>query len=303
MLEARPVSADRILVGTAATLTSYKLDQYGETATPGTVTVTVTRADDTAISTAVSTTEDTTTHQLSYTLSAANNTQLDWLTAVWTDVGDSTTWTTYHEVVGGFYASVREIRERDSNLKDAGKYPTTTIRAILEEIEVAFEAECGRSFVPRYRRTRIQGGGHGQLILPDVDIRTIRSVRDYYYTYPTYTAFDATQLSNLNWSASGALTSTDGYWWCNQALGSYVVEYEHGMDRPPVDVVAAAIRWLRATLNANKSGIPDRATSFSVNDGGSYSLIVPGMNGAVSGIPEVDLVIDRYRVARFTVGV
>ena len=299
-LEFRPVGAQRILVNTAATLTSYKLDQYGETADPGTTTVTITRADGTVVATAAATSEAS-GYQLSYTLAAADNTQLDWLQAVWTDASDSTTWTTYHEVVGGFYASVAEIRKRDPNLADNGKYPTTTIRSVMEEIETAFELECGRAFVPRYGRARVSGTARDRLLLPDVDIRTIRSARDY-SDYQTYTAFTATDLANLDWYPSGALQRIDGAWWY-AGSGNLIIEYEHGMDRPPTDVKAAAIRWLRATLNANKTGIPDRATTFSVESGGSYSLLTPGRNGAVTGIPDVDLVIERYRVRRFMVGV
>lgn len=300
-LDFRPAAAQRVLVNTAATLTSYKLDQYGEIADPGTVTVTLTRADDTVIVTGGATTEDSTSHQLTYSLAAASNTQLDWLKAVWTDASDSTTWTTYHEVVGGFYASVAEIRARDTNLADTEKYQTSTIRALMEEIETAFESECGRAFVPRYARVVLSGGAQPSILLPHTDIRTIRTGRDY-SDYQTYTAFTATDLANLDWYTSGALTRIDGAYWVS-GTGNYVIEYEYGMDRPPSDVKAAAIRWLRAALNANKTGIPDRASSFSVSDGGSYSLIVPGRNGAVSGIPEVDLVIERYRVKRFVVGV
>ncbi len=296
-LESRPVAAQRILVNTTALLTSTKLDQYGEIANPGTTTVTVTRADDTVVATGAAATESA-AYLLSYSLAASNNTQLDWLKAVWTDASDSTTWTTYHEVVGGFYASVAEIRLRDKNLLDAGVYPTDTIRALLWEVETAIESECGRSFVPRYGRTRMVGRDSGSLILPDVDIRSVRSVRSY-SDYQNYTSFTASELGELDWSTSGVLTNRYYYWWA----GEYVVDYEHGMDRPPPDVKAAAIRWLRNTLNASKSGIPDRATSFSVADGGSYSLITPGVNGAVSGIPDVDVVIARYKVPRFTVGV
>ncbi len=293
MLETRPVAAQRILVNTAATLTSNKLDQYGEIANPGLTTVTVTRADDTVIATAAATSESA-AYLLSYTLAVANNTRLDWLKAVWTDSSDATTWTTYHEVVGGFYASVAEIRLRDKNLLDAGVYPTDTIRALFWEVETAIESECGRSFVPRYGRARQTTLS----TLPDVDIRTLRSVRSY-SDYQTYTSFTATELGELDWSPSGALHPYPYEW----GVGDYIIEYEHGMDRPPPDVKAAAIRWLRNTLNASKSGIPDRAKSFSVADGGSYSLITPGVNGAVSGIPDVDVVIERYKVKRFTVGV
>lgn len=299
-LEFRPAAAQRTLVNTPATLTSYKYDQYGDVADSGTVTVTVTRADDTVIATAAATTESA-PHQLSYTLTAANNTQLDWLTAVWTDAGDSTTWTTYHEIVGGFYASVAEIRTRDVNLNDAGKYPSATIRSVMEEIETAFETECGCAFVPRYARVRISGRAHTHVILPDFYIRRVRTAR-YYSDYQTYEGFTATDLANLDWYPSGALQRIDGSSFYS-GVGNYVVEYEHGMDRPPADVKAAAIRWLRSVLNANKTGIPDRATSFSVADGGSYSLLTPGRNGAVTGIPDVDLVIERYRLKRPMVGV
>ncbi len=42
-------------------------------------------------------------------------------------------------------------------------------------------------------------------------------------------------------------------------------------------------------------GVPDRTSSFtSGENGGTFSLIVPGQRGSKTGIPDVDVVLDRW---------
>jgi hypothetical protein len=55
-----------------------------------------------------------------------------------------------------------------------------------------------------------------------------------------------------------------------------VVEFEYGLDRPPADLVRQAYVRLRTVLNINKQGVPDRASSFTMTDGGTFRLDMPG---------------------------
>jgi hypothetical protein len=70
------------------------------------------------------------------------------------------------------------------------------------------------------------------------------------------------------------------------------VEYEYGLDFPPENARTAGKLMLRAALNRNTSGIPDRAVSFSTEDGGVYRLSTPSRQR--TGIPDVDAVIEEY---------
>lgn len=293
MLESPVVGAQRILRGASASLKSFKFDESGEPANPGTTTVTVTRGDGTVIDTDAATTEDTDTHELVYALDAADNDRLDWLTAVWTDTIDATSWTTYHEVVGGFYFSVRAARLADPALADVAKWPDATIQQVRDEVEREFESEdaCGRAFVPRYRRARVRGGGRC-LVLPDVDIRTIRSVRSY-TDATTYTAFTDAEIAAVGPSEAGVVYRSDrNVWSCGV---DYVIEYEYGLDRPPSDLQRAAIQRLRSLLGKPSSGIPDKAVTFTPTNSATAVLASEGRNGWITAIPAIDAVLMRYR--------
>jgi hypothetical protein len=69
------------------------------------------------------------------------------------------------------------------------------------------------------------------------------------------------------------------------------VAYEHGFERCPPEIKRAALTRLRHRLNFNKTGIPDRATSFAIAEGGTFSLSSAGP--LATGIPEVDAVLQR----------
>lgn len=293
-LEIIPAGAQRILVNTAASLTSYKLDQTGEPSNPGTVTVTVTRADGVVVATGAATTEGS-DFKLTYSLSAANNTQLDWLTAVWTDAGDSTTWTTYHEVVGGFYFTAARARELDPTIT-AYDYSTDVITTLRDEIEREFESPqaCGRAFVPRYVRERLEGeGDEDDLWLSMPDLRRVRSVLAVATDGTTWEPFPQAVVDAIPPSVDG-VACVEGYVWPDAPI---VIEYECGLDRPPSDVQRAMVRRLRYLAGQPTSGVPDRAMTFSAgNNGGTYGLAVEGRAGFITAMPDVDLLIKRYRV-------
>lgn len=286
----------RILVGTAAPLTSYKRGSDGEPANPGTTTVTVTRADGEVVATAAATTESGTTNQLSFTLTPTQNNQLDWLTAVWTDA-DGSSWTTYHEVVGGFYFSRNQAIGEDPKFAE---YTSEQLLAARTKVERELESEqmCNRAFVPRYRRVRVRSKGRCHLILPDADIRSVRSVTAY-YTATSSEAFAASDLAELHYTESGVMTRVDGVDW---PCADLIFEYEYGWNQPPDDLMAAILRRTRWTLGRPSSGVPERATSFSVDNGGSYSLAQPGRNDWLTADPDVDFLVRRYRFERAGIG-
>lgn len=292
----RPVPAQQILVGSSASLSFQPAGSDGEPAAPaGTVTVGVTKADGTVVVAAGTATAGTGSSPRTYALAA--QTTLESLTVTWTDAGDSSTHTQTVEVVGGYWFSRADAIAHDSNLADGAKYPPERIAAVRAEVEAEFEDVTNMAWVPRYRRMQLIGNGSRDLVLPDVHIRRVRSVRRYDAGLLTYTEFTSDDLTAIVAKSWGVLHRESE--WARNVV--YVVEYEHGADRPPADLRDAAITRLRHRLNAHRSGIPDRATSMSTESGQTYSIATPGTRGFITGIPDVDMVLTRRTFQRIGV--
>lgn len=254
----RVVADEQVLRGTSATIAARFRDQDGDLVEPaGTVTVTVTTAAGASVVAAGGATTSGSTGVRYRALTATQIGQVDELVAVWTDGTSSTT--TRVEVVGGYYASVREIRDSDPVLADPRKYATAQIVAARRAVETEFENYCGVAFVPRYRRVRVDGTGTGELVLPDPELRSVRSVREY-DDDGNYEAYSAAELAAIPAAASGVAVRTDDDAF-ELGTANVVVEYEHGYDRPPSDIVEAFFLRVRDVLNRSNRGVPDRATS------------------------------------------
>jgi hypothetical protein len=285
------VADEQILVGTAATITGRFYDQDGDLAEPaGTVTVgVVDEAGATVVAAGTATTTGSTGVR-TYTLSASATSEPRVLVASWTT--GTVTVTTRVEVVGGFYASVRQVRDSDPVLDDPRKYSSAQIVVARRAVEREFEDYCGVAFVPRYRRVRLDGTGRYELVLPDAELRSVRSVREYDEDN-VFEAYTATELAAIPASRAGVAVRTDGEIF-ERGRSNIVVEYEHGYDRPPADVLEAFMLRVRDVLNRSNRGVPDRATTFTSDVGGTYSLLVAGRGGSITGIPDVDVVLKRY---------
>lgn len=289
----RQVALQRILRGRPATLRFTLLDSDGSPIADDpqpAVTVQVDRADGTAVLAAGTATTSAGAGVYTRALTAAQTSSLDLLVATWTDTVSGTTTQTLHEVVGGYWFSVKEARDSDPTLADTSKYPTQSIIDIRTEVEDEAERIIGAAFVPRYRRLRLNGIGTPALRGIDQLVRSIRTVR-VYSTPSAYTAFTAGELAALVTDDEGLITRNDSGVF-ESGLANVVLEYEHGYDRPPTDLKRAALTRLRHRLNAPRSGIPDRATSFVSGEGGTFRLDTAGPEK--TGIPDVDAVYGSY---------
>ena len=285
------VADEQVLAGTAATISASFRDQDGDLAEPaGTVTVGVADEAGTTVVAAGSATATGSTGVRTYTLTAAATSVPKVLVATWTN--GTTTTTTRAEVVGGYYASVRQVRDSDAVLDDPRKYSAAQIVVARRAVEREFEDFCGVAFVPRYRRVRLDGTGRDELVLPDAELRSVRSLREYDED-GNYEAYTAAELLAIPASRAGVAVRTDDEIF-ERGRSNVVVEYEHGYDRPPTDVLEAFFLRVRDVLNRQNRGVPDRATTFTSDVGGTYSLLVAGRGGSVTGIPDVDVVLRRY---------
>ncbi|HYF71365.1 MAG TPA: hypothetical protein VD864_01015 [Nocardioides sp.] len=273
----------RILRGTAATLTWQPTDSVGEPAAPsGAVTVEVTSSDGTEVIAAGTATDGTGTDPRSVALTAAQTADLDELTATWTD-GDSEH-TTTAEIVGGYYFTVAEARASDEFLADETKVDTATIVRLRAEVEDEIERITNVAFVPRFRRRHLFSGTCSSVLLTPY-VRAIRSIASYWGS--TFTAWSANDLTALHLDA--VVGRVTGY---RSFAGDLLVAWEHGMDHPPADVKTAALILMREKATRPWRAVPDRATSYSGDEQGTIDLARP--TAWSTGIPDVDAVLDRY---------
>lgn len=202
------------------------------------------------------------------------------------------------EIVGGFFFSLREGRASDPSLADPTKYLGSELVAKRLQVEQECERICDRAFVPRYARVVLDGTDSSAILLthPDPDrsaahIRTIRAVKMAPRADETFVAFTTAQLAALNVADDGTLRRLDGQWF-TQGFGNVIVEYEYGLDAPPDELRDACLRRFRTRLTSRNSQVPDRASSFTSTDGGTYRLTLPG--AYTTGIPEIDAEYARY---------
>ncbi|MCW2768468.1 MAG: hypothetical protein JWO11_4427 [Nocardioides sp.] len=288
----------RIQKNTAGTLRhTFLLD---ETPTDSSTTVTYTVVD--AVGAAVTNGNATlvSAGTGTYTFTLAAQAALKACTVTWTGTisGATTTQTTYAEIVGGFLFSLAEGRGSDATLADTSKYPAADLVAARLEVEAECETICDRAFVPRYERVVLDGTGTDEILLRHSDptrsvaeVRTVRSVKMAARADGTFVSFTAAELAALIVTGDGTLVRTSGDRFLENRA-NIIVEYEYGLDRPQPDLVRAALTRFRTQLNVNKSGVPDRASSFTAADGGTFRLDMPGP--FKTGVPTVDAAYGRY---------
>lgn len=199
--------------------------------------------------------------------------------------------TVYVEIVGDFYVTLAAIRALP-NLSDTAKFPNAKLSDARQWFETTFEAATGVAWVPRFARDRVSGDGRGALMLPHWPVRldpltgrpAVYSVRTY-SAAATYTSYDSTALADLTLDGS-ALRRVDGTTFTT-GTRNIVVEYEHGFDGPPADVLEAAKVAIRDRLLDQNIG--NRVFGVSTQDG-IVRTSTPGPERPF-GIPSVDAVV------------
>jgi hypothetical protein len=272
----------RILVGAPATLTAAFYDGGEALVDPGTVTVTVTRSDGTAVVTGAATTGTGATVR-TYTLAAQS--RLDHLTAVWTGSVGARTVTTRHEIVGGFYAELAEIRALDAVTSDT-KYPTALLETARRQAEDRFEQATGAAWVRRHARDTVSGNGATRLVLPHRPPRSLIAA--------TINGTAAGDLTLFRLYDEGLIERAGGATWPKESAGgggNVVVEYVHGYDAPPADLKQAFLTYVRYLLLDTRSRIPDRATAMTTEFG---TIQLASATSRATLIPEVDAILADY---------
>lgn len=268
----------RFISGRPVNLTHEFTDDASETALiPGTVTVTVTPIGGT---TPVSTGSPTLAGSV-YTRSVGML-ATGVYTVVWTGVTSAVTVavdTEYVEVAGGRLFTVKEARASDDDLT-ASRYPPADVMYYRTVVEDEFERITGRSFIPVTRRFRQDLDGSGMHLLPVRDVSTLVSIE---------IEGAALDLSGVDVDTDGIISGLPA-----TAQGPVWVTVTYGFTSVPADVKRVGMIRTRYFLASERSGIPDRATTYQPADGGTYSLATPGVRGSHTGMPEVDEALDGY---------
>jgi hypothetical protein len=276
----------RVLRTSKATLTkTLYLDEVATGAT-GNVVVTVTRLDGTAVESGNATGPDSANQ---YTYLFGGRDVLDELIVSWaaTVSGDAVVLDQDRlQVVGGFFFGLSEVR---NELKvPVASATTAQLAAKRTEVEQECERICRRAFVPRFAREYLDGTNTERLALPPrrCEVRAVRAVS------VGGVAWSAPDVAALAFSAeAGALYRPLGVIW---PLGhrNIAVEWEFGWDYPPEDLKSVSMLRLRSLLPRTRSGIPERALSYTDQAGTSYRLSMPDKDS--TGIPDVDGTYQRW---------
>lgn len=287
----------RVVAGTAATLSWQQIGGDGEPADPGVVTVTVSRAAGTVLATAA-VTGGTDTEARTYALTASQTATLDRLTVTWVASG-VTLATTEVDVCAAPWFSNAELRAAHRSLTPALQYPAALITVARLQVEGFIERVTGRRFVPGYEYVTIPGASGRQLVLPNVDVRSVRTA--VLLDDPAAAAVETLatgELVAIPPAPNGVITRYAGTW-CARWVR---IGYEYGKVTPPGDVKAAAMRLCREVLERSKVVAPDQAITWNSTDfGWSAVMVTPGVRGAHTSLPTVNEVLDEWTFAQVAI--
>jgi hypothetical protein len=184
------------------------------------------------------------------------------------------------EVTGGPLFSVPQARNSDDFLKDAEAFPAQEIIDYRVTVEQEFERITGRSFVTRVKEFTFSAYDSGEHIVLLPDAQGIESVSVNGEDVSDLTGWSVTRLGKITHAA---------------ATGDEVtLRVRYGYVTPPHDIARVGMIRLRHLLAAESSGIPDRATTWQPEDGGTFRLATPGQGKWKTGIPEVDSTLAGY---------
>jgi hypothetical protein len=281
----------RIVVGASdATLAFQPVDQDGEPVAGTGYTVTVTDSEGTDLVTDAATVDGT---PVTYVLSGTLFPRIDELTATWSEGGTVRGVTTV-AAVGGVHLTLAEVAQFEPTLNHNNqdvRHSRETVLKARAEAETMVEEWCKRAFVPRFSVERVSGQGKFLLDLSWANFRAARWANEL--DYNTSHAIPATVLSTAG-PRRGPTAILDGEVW-RYGKNNIEIGYEHGLDSPPEDLKRVTAAIMRRQLEAAGNPLDARAIQYYPAEGGSVMLAQPGQRGSMTGMPEIDEVLKRYK--------
>lgn len=184
------------------------------------------------------------------------------------------------EVTGGPLFTVLQARNSDDYLRDSSAFPAGEIIDYRVTVEQEFERITGRSFVQRVRDISFVADDSGEHLILLPDSQEIVSASINGEEVADLTGWSVSRLGRI------AHAAADG--------DEVRMRIRYGFATPPHDIARVGMIRLRHLLAAESSGIPDRATTWQPEDGGTFRLATPGQGKWKTGIPEVDSALAGY---------
>lgn len=280
----------RLLRSTGATI-SVTLTKAGEPVeAEGLPTVVITRENGESLVASSASTKDAAKGVYTYTLTPAQTALVDILKAEWTaKIGGvaGEVFTTHHEIVGDTLASLSAI---EASLPAGTTANEAELQEALELAEDWLEDACGVAFRPRYARDELDGTGGLDIRLVHPRPLALRTIKLGSITGANRTALTESEVNEVQLYPGGKAFRLAG-WWPGRL--NVEVTYEHGYRQVPKQVNRAAVRLARHFLIEDVTDYDGRASSISTEQA-HYTLITPGLRGAITAIPEVNVVIENF---------
>lgn len=188
------------------------------------------------------------------------------------------------------YVTRATIRSLPS-LGDPARFSDVEIDEAIAWFEETFEDHTGVAWL----RRAVVDERHQLTVAAVIELnhprpRSVSAVRSY-SSASSWTAFTSTELADLHMSGTGVLRRMTGGLFTS-GYGLVAVDYEHGHDAPPRDVVEAAKEAIRAHLLDDYAG--NRQYALSTQEG-VVRTSQPGPDRPF-GIPSADAVANRRSV-------
>lgn len=284
------------------TASLYAADEETLTDATGDVTVTVARADGTALTGGTIGSNNGTTGKYDFTLDASTHLgQYDNLKVTFTATvsGNTIVEDYYVKVVGRRFFKIAALRELPS-IQDTTLFPNARLKTARDVAEDFIEDFTETAWVPQYRR-EIYDGLDGAGLYNQVNERAYASRTGVLFLYGVparsliKVVVDGTTQTTTGWTLSkeGRIVANDATFPSATVGQNIEVQYEWGYDEPNGDLVTAALRLTRHLILNYESSIPDRARMMQT-EWGLFHLDVANVDRP-TGLPEVDAILCRYR--------
>lgn len=193
------------------------------------------------------------------------------------ETGETVTQTRYLQLVGSHLFTLSELRSSDEAIADTARFTDDYLSAIRDAVDDEFSMICNRSFTV-----------HGEY-----EAVTLLGSNFYLWNFDPQEVYMA-EVDGTLIDSSTLTLEPDGEGTYSGTGDTLIIYYSYGMRAVPNDVKRAAIIRARNLAYSIDTGIPDRATSFQMGEGGFFSLATAGKNGSETGIPDVDAILRRY---------
>lgn len=282
---------DQVLRNTAATasVTFYNGSTAVDTDVPPAVVIT-----DSCGVVIVSTTATNEPGTGVYSVVIPAQSRLNLFTLTWTGTftGTAVSIVSNVEIVGGFYFSVSELRNYDPQIAKVGRFTDDELINARNTVESEFELFCDRAFVPRFNKELgIVTDPDSQLMWvekPDViNINTLMVDGVSQIGWVTSQLIKRDKYSPKALQLSGAAI--------NALYATQIdAQYEYGMTVVPTMIKRKALKRAKMVLLGQSSTIDERALTMSLPDIGTVNLATPGQRGSLTGVPDIDVVLNEY---------